>query len=817
LLLTSIKMSLSDTDTTIVADLASAGQLITSLTSNLASLQALMGNVATTVMDPGTAVAGTMPCFLDTQPEAFSRNVQKLQSMPMFTTATTAVCNTAGLAANDPRRAQVQTAMLTSTVAIALTYARGAVQQYQARYNEKIQETADMVLTSMNVDGDAMTKKIQSVTTMWDTIHTSTTSGRVEHTRRMDDIKATYQKDMKELDRLFAEKEKLNGLLMRQNATVQEKISGANGIDELTQEDVQKSGLVERMVRSCVKSVDSQIYPTSTEGGKTVLSKTKLVVPVQLASQRRGSKLQINAEAWMKASKGAYVCTKPAFMRAGRQICPVTRTFWKPPSKADRYKDVPEACRQKYTEESEEIWGELAPQVEAESLLACTTPFYYGPNDEFKGQVMEGDGVSLYWALLTFFRPLDDAYQEDVEEWLDECYKLFQKYDGTIIYNLQTIKAKVAEAQIMGTRIKWFKTGKKWISALEGRPIFAVALEKYKKMKINTDDCVVVLNDICRDILAKAKEELMSKSANISIPFVHGAHMAENDWPENLFADPGEASAMSAVVDEMQDAGIDVNLLQGAITGFDRDINPALMEAMMAFRNRGKGQGKGGGRRFQPQERLGRRTEMIAKLEQGRTAGSGGQGSQFRQQNQLRGMIGAMMANGKSMQKHKVCFGKDCPAEKFKNYEFCSTCFRQGCGSGSITAKDGNKYCIVAFSESDPAAKENRMKNNEIIRAGANKWRTGHAYNVDVAPRMVEDEQEMEQAAREYAMSTWSDIVSGAKRGRRDSEDDGRGDEKRVDTGVEAELAYDVADTEDKHTREAMMAQLEKTMALARQ
>ena len=175
------------------------------------------------------------------------------------------------------------------------------------------------------------------------------------------------------------------------------------------------------------------------------------------------------------------------------------------------------------------------------------------------------------------------------------------------------------------------------------------------------------------------------------------------------------------------------------------------------------------------------------------------------------------MASGKSKQKHKVCFGKDCPAEKFKNYEFCSTCFRQGCGSGNITAKDGNRYTIVAFSESDPAAKENRMKNNEIIRAGANKWRTGHAYNVDVAPRMVEDEREMEQAAREYAMSTWSDVVSGAKRGRRNSEDDGRGDEKRVDTGMEAELAYDVADTEDKHTREAMMAQLEKTMALAQQ
>ena len=45
-------MSLSDTDTTIVADLANAGQRITTLTSNLVSLQALMGNVATTSSSP---------------------------------------------------------------------------------------------------------------------------------------------------------------------------------------------------------------------------------------------------------------------------------------------------------------------------------------------------------------------------------------------------------------------------------------------------------------------------------------------------------------------------------------------------------------------------------------------------------------------------------------------------------------------------------------------------------------------------------------------------------------------------------------------
>ena len=67
-------MSLSDNDTTIVAGLADAGQRITSLSSNIGSLQALLGDVTTTVMDPGTAVAGTMPCYLDLEPAAFQRN-----------------------------------------------------------------------------------------------------------------------------------------------------------------------------------------------------------------------------------------------------------------------------------------------------------------------------------------------------------------------------------------------------------------------------------------------------------------------------------------------------------------------------------------------------------------------------------------------------------------------------------------------------------------------------------------------------------------------------------------------------------------------
>ena len=57
-------MSLSDNDTTIVAGLADAGQRMTSLSSNIGLPQALLGDVSNTVMDPGTAVAGTMPCML---------------------------------------------------------------------------------------------------------------------------------------------------------------------------------------------------------------------------------------------------------------------------------------------------------------------------------------------------------------------------------------------------------------------------------------------------------------------------------------------------------------------------------------------------------------------------------------------------------------------------------------------------------------------------------------------------------------------------------------------------------------------------------
>ena len=80
-------MSLSDNDTTIVAGLADAGQRMSSLSTNIGSLQALLGNVANTVMDPGTAVAGTMPSFLDVEPTAFPRNVARLVAMPMFDTA----------------------------------------------------------------------------------------------------------------------------------------------------------------------------------------------------------------------------------------------------------------------------------------------------------------------------------------------------------------------------------------------------------------------------------------------------------------------------------------------------------------------------------------------------------------------------------------------------------------------------------------------------------------------------------------------------------------------------------------------------------
>ena len=108
----------------------------------------------------------------------------------------------------------------------------------------------------------------------------------------------------------------------------------------------------------------------------------------------------------------------------------------------------------------------FAAQVSASTMRDIQSAFLYGLDGDLTARCDYGDGVTAYWALLAKFRPLDSTYRQDVENWLDRCWTKFKRYDGSILTTVAEIKKYVVEAKMTGVRVKWHKTGKRWIAYL---------------------------------------------------------------------------------------------------------------------------------------------------------------------------------------------------------------------------------------------------------------------------------------------------------------------------------------------------------------
>lgn len=51
-------------------------------------------------------------------------------------------------------------------------------------------------------------------------------------------------------------------------------------------------------------------------------------------------------------------------------------------------------------------------------LNECLRTFTYGTDNELEAKIQEGDGLGVYWALMSMFRPLSDIWKEDVERYI---------------------------------------------------------------------------------------------------------------------------------------------------------------------------------------------------------------------------------------------------------------------------------------------------------------------------------------------------------------------------------------------------------------
>jgi hypothetical protein len=312
---------------------------------------------------------------------------------------------------------------------------------------------------------------------------------------------------------------------------------------------------------------------------------------------------------------------------------------------------------------------------------------------------------------MSMFRPLSDIWKEDVEKYITDAHYIFTSTSTNMLQEIGVLKEKIGEARLLGIRIKWFTTGKVWYQALSNRPRYNTALQDYHKpKKIDTDDCIVFLEAMVKDIQVIAREELSIPDTTSKL-YVNGqmanlANTSDFDYPgedeEMMFAAKGGKGGKPYQSRRYGDARQSQNL----------------------------GRGRG------PMDRIKRAAQIEYKHDE-RESPSGGRPYRDRAYAAADGKL------GHAYTRKNCCFAKGCPGPKPEGvFQFCTGCHKMGLDKGIIMAKNQKQYVIKNMRQADRAE---RQKMFETLSQDANQWR-----NTEAASFAAEDDdKEFNEILRE--------------------------------------------------------------------
>lgn len=257
-----------------------------------------------------------------------------------------------------------------------------------------------------------------------------------------------------------------------------------------------------------------------------------LIIPAEL-EKGKGLELVINVDAHMEGKTAQFWAIRAAIRRASTDYNPVTGLYWKPPTLTTGYTDVPQAFREAYQEQSLSYFNLFIQKMGRARINKALYTHKIGINKQVDNRCDEGDGVSLYYALLSMNRPSQSTHREVLVNKIEAAPEHFRRGDPLI--KVAKLQESLSEAIKQKIRLKWL-TGQKIISVLSARHnSFAVRLEPLRHVT-NPDDAADHLDslmseitDCCNDIQLSQGDTWFNAAAH-----ANAVYSNSSQWPPNF-------------------------------------------------------------------------------------------------------------------------------------------------------------------------------------------------------------------------------------------------------------------------------------------
>ena len=735
----------------------------------------LITHIVNSVMDPSTTTAAAVAAEKTARTQRFNELYHAMDSDPDYRRLFRKY-NFRNMLPDRQQRHQVDD-LLTDVAHLAAEDARSRmmkeIRDALGQYN-----IMDGIGVCKDVIKDIGTKVTESQSA-WQGLQGVNTSGRVAFAVSRDAAVQDYNAMMGRLSVLFGQKltyeHALDGLSDNNNKTM---LAAGFDLNKISATDMQLAADRRKLVVTSVKSLEEQIHP-----GRSAQQFDKmqsLTLPPNLETSLRGQELIILFDAYMHQNAAHYPVAAVVSKRVSRDVDPVAGIFWKPPCASDGFAGMSKFLVPEYKKEIQRIETDFLKLLAPSTVSELRRSFNYGVGQEEVARVDVGDGISLYWALLAKYRPLDEMYRQDIEKFLYAVHMKFDRYDSSLVKTLTEISKYCSEAKALGIRLKWFLTGSQWVRKLSFRSTYAVKLQNYQKCTCDPDDCVYLLEELVREIKLVAVDEF--SQPDTSNPFTHDhlslhAGVLESSYPPQD-AELGEDDEYSAVA-------------MGSWQ-YDQSGKGGYGKGSYGKGSYGKGSsGKGGygkgaddgsvvpGRRKMISQGMfpsqGTPPPMSRHMSYGQSRYPGGSNAtarSFRYAQQAQEASQAMSAAAlppKGWNKDSGCFNDGCMDKRYQKFDLCTTCHRAGLECGSVVGKDKKSYKVLDVKRSTP---DERLAANVAIKDAATLYRR-MAVEVGMSAEELEWKSDMRSVGYDEALQLsytqgMAAEVTGQKRSRPD-------------------------------------------------
>jgi hypothetical protein len=240
-----------------------------------------------------------------------------------------------------------------------------------------------------------------------------------------------------------------------------------------------------------------------------------LKVPSDLALKGRGSELITNMDAFIRKASSRFPVIKFYVHRIGHDYDPVEGTYFEPPTISDNYLGVPPSFRAEFRSESKDLYDEFQAQLHDSGLVPALSTFKHGLSKQHTAKCGKDDGVSMYFALLSLYRPSSSVFREELEAKIQASPSNFES--GDPVNSIKPLRTLLTEALQLGIRVRW-TIGKKIMLVLSGIPRFGsqytLDLAKFKDSCKNPDDSAQHMLDMLAEVETTSKSLKQAHNLN---------------------------------------------------------------------------------------------------------------------------------------------------------------------------------------------------------------------------------------------------------------------------------------------------------------